>query len=317
MNTIKPYTYLIKFKPTGQCYYGVRSKNVKLNLLPEEDLMIHYQTSSQYIRELIEQHGIENFEWEIRKTFDTIEQAVHWEARVLRRCKVLENDIWLNKNILGYIPPTDETRRKISEYHTGKPKTAKQIEKIRASNIGKNKGKKRTAEQRQLMSIRSSGTNNPMYGKPCSEDRRKKIGEANRGKKRSEEFKKRLSDIWKSDANPGKNKSLKTRQKLSIALSGKKRGPRSEETKRKIAEALKGIKRGPMSEEHRKIRSLSLKGKPKPDGFGNKIAKIMKSKFTENNPNKRDDLKKSCPHCNGVFGPTNYARWHGDRCKRQ
>ena len=37
--------------------------------------------------------------------------------------------------------------------------------------------------------------------------------------------------------------------------------------------------------------------------------------WTEKNPNKREDLKKICPHCNGKFGPSNYARWHGAQCQ--
>ena len=38
---MKPYTYLIKHRPTGQVYYGVRSAN-KVN--PQEDLAFYFNT---------------------------------------------------------------------------------------------------------------------------------------------------------------------------------------------------------------------------------------------------------------------------------
>ena len=90
---------------------------------------------------------------------------------------------------------------------------------------------------------------------------------------------------------------------------------RSENTKRKISESLTGIVRGPMSESERLKRSVALKGKSKPDGFGEKVAARMKEEFTRNNPNSRSDYKKICPHCGGVFGPGMFGRWHGDNCR--
>jgi len=134
---MRPYTYLIKFKPTGQCYYGSRYKNVRLGLNPEDDLMIKYSTSSKDINDLIEQHGLEAFEWEVRRTFDTPEQATDWEKRVLKRCKVLENEKWFNGNIAGYILPTEKSRKKISEYHRGKAKSEEHKKNLSESQKGK------------------------------------------------------------------------------------------------------------------------------------------------------------------------------------
>ena len=186
----KPYTYLIKFKLTGQVYYGSRYKNVELNLAPKDDLMITYFTSSRHVRKLIKEHGTNAFEWMVRKIFDTKEQAAAWETKVLRRCKVLENDKWLNRNIAGCILHTPEIRQKISAFHKGKPKSQEHKDKIRNSMLGKNIGRTQTEEHRRKNSEAKRGMNNPMYGKPCSDERRQKISEANRGKSRSEEFKK-------------------------------------------------------------------------------------------------------------------------------
>ena len=75
-------------------------------------------------------------------------------------------------------------------------------------------------------------------------------GEANKGKHRSEETKKKLSESHK-----GNRPSEETRRKMSEMRKGKKH---SEEWARKISEANKGRK---LSEEHRRKLSEAKKGK--------------------------------------------------------
>lgn len=79
---------------------------------------------------------------------------------------------------------------------------------------------------------------------PMSEEHKKKMSEANKGKKRAAETKKKMSEAQK-----GKPKSDETKKKLSEANKGKKRGPMSEETKKKISESKKGK---PKSEEQKR-----------------------------------------------------------------
>lgn len=116
--------------------------------------------------------------------------------------------------------------------------------------------------------------------------------------------------------------AAKNRKPLSAesiaAGAAKRRGQkRSLATCEKMSLASKGKPKGPMSEEEKLKRSTTMKGKAKPEGFGDKVAERMKQSFTENNPNKREDLKKICPHCGTKSGPSGYARWHGDNCKQQ
>ena len=178
---MKPYTYLIRHKPTNRVYYGVRAAN-RVN--PKQDLWHHYFTSSAKVQQLIEDTGRDSFEVEIRRVFETKEQAVSWETRVLRRCRVLHNDRWINQNVAGYIVPTEESRKKISEYHKGRAKSEEHRKNLSESQKGKQKknSKNQTPEYRALMSKLKSGSNNPMYGKGCTEERARKIGEANKGK---------------------------------------------------------------------------------------------------------------------------------------
>ena len=175
---MKPYTYLIKHRPTGQVYYGVRSAN---KVDPHEDLWNKYYTSSPRVQRLIEETGKESFDVEVRKVFETKEQAVAWETKVLRRCKVLHDVRWLNQNVAGYIIPTEESNKKISDFHKGKPKSEDHKKKLRDSNIGKKKPP-RTDEYRALMSKLKSGVNNPMYGKGCTPERAANISAAKKGK---------------------------------------------------------------------------------------------------------------------------------------
>ena len=238
MNNIKPYTYLIKFKLTNKCYYGSRVKNVRLGLTPEQDLMLNYTTSSKEINSLIKTHGLDAFEWEVRKTFNTVEEAVEWEKRVLSKCKVLHNrDNWFNGNVAGYIIPTEEGLKKISDFHKGKAKSDEHKQRISEANKGRKKSVEQIAKMSANMMGKYAGDKNPMAG-PCSEERRANISKARKGQ-------------------PAKNKGIPAteaqKEKNRLAALGRKFSPesiakrvakqtgqkRSEETKRKISEAIK------------------------------------------------------------------------------
>lgn len=201
---MKPYTYLIKHRPTGKVYYGFRAAN---QVDPHKDLWQQYFTSSPRVHQLIEETGRDSFDIEIRRVFETKEQAVAWETRVLRRCKVLHDDRWINQNVAGYIVPTEESRKKISDFHKGRPKSQEHRKNLSESQKGskrpwaaKNLPKDTTKENNgmygkhhsdetkakigALLSERIKGDNNPMRKVEWTEERRKAMGEKSRGKKR-------------------------------------------------------------------------------------------------------------------------------------
>jgi hypothetical protein len=125
--SMTPFTYYLFHRPTGVKYYGVRYAN---NCSPN-DLWKTYFSSSKKVRFLIEEYGIESFDYQIRKVFDSKEAAISWEQRVLRRLKVLNKTEWLNANIAGAIryavhpkgmsgkKHSEETKRKLSEKRKG------------------------------------------------------------------------------------------------------------------------------------------------------------------------------------------------------
>jgi hypothetical protein len=169
INEIKPYTYLVKFKPTGKVYYGSRCQNyTKFNRTPAEDFWNHYTTSSENINNLIEEYGKDAFEYEIRKTFESVEAMANWETRVLTRSRVLERqDRWMNGNVAGKKILTEAGAKTISATHKDKPKTEEHKKNLSASQKGKPKNYVQTKAHRRKNSEANSGKNNPMYG-PCS-----------------------------------------------------------------------------------------------------------------------------------------------------
>ena len=73
------------------------------------DLWESYYTSSKYVQKAREKYG-EPDVIQVRKTFGDAKRAIKWEKDVLRRMNVLNKDNWLNKNISGrhYIKKQDE-----------------------------------------------------------------------------------------------------------------------------------------------------------------------------------------------------------------
>jgi hypothetical protein len=91
MNNI-PYTYLIGWTKLNVWYYGVRyAKDCH-----PSDLWVSYKTSSNYVKNVVRQHGDPDIV-QVRKLFTDVNKARLWEETVLRRMNVINDDKWLNK----------------------------------------------------------------------------------------------------------------------------------------------------------------------------------------------------------------------------
>jgi len=106
-----------------------------------------------------------------------------------------------------------------------------------------------------------------LKGKPRSKEIRRKISEAHKGKTHSEKSRRNMSESQK-----GKTFSEETKRKLSEAKKGK---THSEETKRKLSEAKKGKT---FSEEHKRKLSESQKGKSRSEESKRKLSEANKGK---------------------------------------
>lgn len=235
---MKPYTYLIKFKQTGQVYYGSRSKNIRLSLEPEQDLMIRYFTSCKTLRKLIKLHGLSAFEWEVRRVFDTIEQSIAWEQKVLRRMKVLHDPKWFNQNVAGYIVPTVAGLKKISERHKGVPKSDAHRKAISRAL----KGKKKSPKHVENLSKAHKGQIPYNKGIPATEDRKNKQRKAMKGKKPWNTGKKLLEWVKDKISQTKKNTVYTEEQKEKFRkaqLLARKDKTLTEESKDKIRDGVK------------------------------------------------------------------------------
>lgn len=152
---------------------------------------------------------------------------------------------------------------------------------IVASNLTKSE-----ADNFEKILIEKLNTINPKYGYNCrfggsgggvfSEESRKKLSEANKGKVISEETRKKISQSLKGENsyNYGKHLSEETRKKLSESHKG---FVVSEETKEKISKALKGenhYRYGKHCSEETK-RKISEKNKGLLVGINHPMAKSV------------------------------------------
>lgn len=87
-----PYTYLIGWTQHNKWYYGVRfAKNCH-----PSDLWVSYFTSSKLVKSFVKQFGKPDI-IQIRKVFNSINNARNWEDAVIYRAKLVHNDNFLNK----------------------------------------------------------------------------------------------------------------------------------------------------------------------------------------------------------------------------
>jgi hypothetical protein len=95
---------------------------------------------------------------------------------------------------------TTETRTIMSKQRKGRPGHPCSDE-VKQKISYKNKGKKRTIEQRIASSLsrkgKRIGKDNPLYGRKLSDERRIQVGELQKGRIRTTEFKENLSKLYK------------------------------------------------------------------------------------------------------------------------
>lgn len=125
LNTIyTPYCYLIGWTNYNKFYYGARyatsSKCLYKTGCHPDELWKTYFTSSTYVREFRKKYG-EPDVIKVRKTFTNPTDAILWETKVLTRLNILNNNIFLNKNIGGNFVFNEDTARRSAEERRGKP----------------------------------------------------------------------------------------------------------------------------------------------------------------------------------------------------
>ncbi len=138
-----------------------------------------------------------------------------------------------------------------------------------------------------------------IVGLPRTAEHQRKIADARRGQKTTEELRQKLSEAHKNSARnaellreinerkrgkPSWNKGIPfsedRRRMLSEQRKGRPRKPHTEETRRKISESNKGKSRPPVTDETRQKLSTAFKGREFTPEWRRKISEAKKGKKT-------------------------------------
>lgn len=208
----KPYTYLLVWNTTGVKYYGVRySKDCT-----PSDLWSTYFTSSKSVKEYRKLHGEPDI-IQVRKTFNNSQAARLWEHNVLRKLNCAKRNDYLNKTDAVSFP-TYETKEQHPNYNRKRDDIQLKFSKSKWYNNG-------TINKRcQLNNIPEGFTlgrlpfdtsatitrNHLRKGTTLSDSHRLKVvtaliknnkkrkGEKRKGRKMSEETKRKISETLRN-----------------------------------------------------------------------------------------------------------------------
>jgi hypothetical protein len=184
------YTYYLYHKSTDRHYYGARYRKG----CDPTDLWTSYFSSSSVVHQLIQEYGKDSFVSEVRKIFQTAEEAIRWETRLLSRIDAQHNDKWINRHNgrTAFIGPhlhSDKTKNKIRAKIQGLKRTEETKDKMSIS--AKRREDKRRAEGWTMPAeakIRAIATRQERINSgqinPYSKDRNQKMAQSKKGTKR-------------------------------------------------------------------------------------------------------------------------------------
>ena len=168
------YTYLIGWTEHDTWYYGVRTANKHE---PENDLWVHYFTSSKLVSEFRKLHG-EPDVIQVDKTFDDNRKAYFYEVEKLHEFDVLNESKWLNQKIGGSRQMTDAERKNLSMKYSGEGNPfygKKHTDETKAKMSLARKQRIISKETREKLSKSISGERNPFYGKKHTDEAKAKM----------------------------------------------------------------------------------------------------------------------------------------------
>lgn len=188
----KPYTYLIGWSNQNKWYYGAETSS-RSKVANPNNLWNTYFTSSQHVKRFAAYHGAPDI-IQIRKIFETKEQTLEWEHKVLRRIKAANRKEFLNKTDNKGIVFDIHVRKRIS------------LSKI--GNKNPNFGKK--------MIRNHNGNKNPVFGKTRKLTTKLKISNTLKEKQYLKDCK------WYHDPVSGKSGRFKINEQPNSWLIGRK-----------------------------------------------------------------------------------------------
>jgi len=144
-------------------------------------------------------------------------------------------------------------------------------------------------EYANLQSVLRSGEGNGFYGKTHTEEAKRRI----------------------SEANKGRLQPLDEKAKQIAAIIGRKREPFSKEWRAKMSESKQGEKNNrygvKVSEETKQKQREKAIGRKQSEETIRKKADAIRGRVKP---------KRLCPHCGQMTAVNTYPRWHGDQCSQ-
>lgn len=184
-----------------------------------------YFGSGKLISRAIEKYKIENFKKEILHIFDNEEEMNNKEKELVTIDFCLREDTY-NETVGGYGGFYHINNKKVKSYYVQKAKDS-WFSRPESERIEINKKKAQKGENNFWYGKDHSGKNNPRYNVVVTSITREKISNSNKGKKRSEKYKKEKSELMKKLWFEGKIK------RKPLILSEKARTILSEKMKKK------------------------------------------------------------------------------------
>lgn len=152
-----------------------------------------------------------------------------------------------------------------------------------------------------------SGPDNPMYGRPGTriglthtDEAKKKISVAHKGKTISDEMKAALSVAFSGEKNPNYGKTMSQEQREKISTTRIERG----------------VAVGPNNPMYGKPRPDSVKEKLREANLGKVASDEAKAKMSQMKKGKAQQVV-SCPHCPKIGGLSSMKRYHFEKCKQK
>lgn len=195
--------YIIENLINHKMYIG-SSCNIIKRFRDHKSMLRRNEHHTSYLQHAFNKYGEENFDFRILIDCP-VKQLLFWEKKMFETYRCCEREFGYN---LRPDPTTgehsEETRKKMSEAHTGKKVSLESRKKMSEARTGyKNHMFGKTSE------------NSPNFGKQFSIEHRKKISEAQIGEKNHN-----FGKTGKNNPNFGQKRSVEICKKISEARTG-------------------------------------------------------------------------------------------------
>jgi hypothetical protein len=285
-----PFFYIIEHSTTGKLYAGSKFGNDAdpKNFMNSKG----YKTSSNTVRNIIEEEGLESFIIRKIKIFKTPEEAYSYETRFLQKVKARTNSIFLNGHENDCALPSFGSEKykqfMLENYGVEHPSQSKEL----MEKAGKSISKLKNSEE--WKTNKEPGRVKKFLESMDYESSKEK-------EKNTKSDQRWITEVWR----PAVDK--RTKYVLESGIS-KVAGQKCSATKQ--SEEWKSTIGARANEKH----SKTLNNKEWQNSTGVVWKENMKK--TRNDPDWKEKNSIICEFCGKKCDTGNYKRWHGDKCKK-